>query len=56
MGFFVGLGREEIHSSGSGTGRVFSWDWDGKRFILPGVEWERFENSLPRHPLVYGLK
>ncbi len=41
------------HSSGSGTGRdfpsVFSWDWDGKRLIFVGRE--RFENSLPCHPL-----
>ncbi len=43
------------HSSGSGTGRdfplVFSWDWDGKRLIFVGVGRERFENSLPCHPL-----
>ncbi len=37
------------------TGRdfppVFSWDWVGKRFIFVGVGRERFENSLPCHPL-----
>ncbi len=31
---------------------VFSWDWDGKRLIFVGVGRERFENSLPCHPLV----
>ncbi len=31
---------------------VFSWDWDGKRFIFVGVGQERFENSLPCHVLV----
>ncbi len=30
---------------------VFSWDWDGKRLIFVGVGRERFENSLPCHPL-----
>ncbi len=51
----TGVGGNGSHSSGSGTGRdfppVFSWDWDGKRFIFVGVGWERFENSLPCHPL-----
>ncbi len=31
---------------------VFSWDWDGKRLIFVGVRRERFENSLPCHPLL----
>ncbi len=39
------------------TGRdippVFSWDWDGKRYIFVGVGRERFENSLPCHPLTH---
>ncbi len=51
-----GVGGNGSHSSGSGTGRdfppVFSWDWDGKRYIFVGVRRERFENSLPCHPLV----
>ncbi len=35
---FVGVGREEIHFCGSGTGRdSFLWEWDGKRFIFVGV-------------------
>ncbi len=38
------------HSSGRGTGRdfppVFSWDWDGKRFIFVGVRRERFEKNF----------
>ncbi len=50
------MGRNGSHSSGSGTGRdfppVFSWDWDGKRFIFVGVGRERFENLLPCYPLV----
>ncbi len=50
------MGGNGSHSSGSGTGRdfppVFSWDWDGKRLIFVGVGRERFENSLPCHPLV----
>ncbi len=49
----TGVGGNGSHSSGSGTGRdfppVFSWDWDGKRLIFVGRE--RFENSLPCHPL-----
>ncbi len=49
------MGGNGSHSSGSGTGRdfppVFSWDWDGKRLIFVGVGRERFENSLPCHPL-----
>ncbi len=40
-----------------GVGRdfppVFSWDWDGKTLKFVGVGRERFENSLPCHPLVY---
>ncbi len=48
------------HSSGSGTGRdfppVFSWDWDGKRLFFVGVGRERFENSLPCHPLIVTQK
>ncbi len=52
------MGGNGSHSSGSGTGRdfppVFSWDWDGKRFIFVGVGRERFENSLPCHPLLPG--
>ncbi len=51
------MGGNGSHSSGSGTGRdfppVFSWDWDGKRFIFVGVGRERFENSLPCHLLVH---
>ncbi len=36
---------------GIGSGRdYFSWDWDGKRLIFVGRE--RFENSLPCHPLL----
>ncbi len=50
------MGGNGSHSSGSGTGQdfppVFSWDWDGKRLIFVGVGRERFENSLPCHPLV----
>ncbi len=50
------MGGNGSHSSGSGTGRdfppVFSWDWDGKRYIFVGMGWERFENSLPCHPLL----
>ncbi len=50
------MGGNGSHSSGSGTGRdfppVFSWDWDGKRLIFVGVGRERFENSLPCHPLM----
>ncbi len=30
---------------------VFSWDWYGKRLIFVGVGRERFENSLPCHPV-----
>ncbi len=41
-----------------GTGRdfppVFSWDWDGMGLIFVGVGRERFENSLPCHPLMCG--
>ncbi len=38
---------------GIGTGRdKFSWDWDGKRLIFVGLGRERFENSLPCHPLL----
>ncbi len=52
----TGVGGNGSHSSGSGTGQdfppVFSWDWDGKRLIFVGVGRERFENSLPCHPLV----
>ncbi len=52
----MGVGGNGSHSSGSGTGRdfppVFSWDWDGKRYIFVGVGRERFENSLLCHPLV----
>ncbi len=33
--------------------QFFSWDWDGKRFIFVGVGRERFENSLPCHPLIH---
>ncbi len=51
----TGVGGNESHFSGSGTGRdfppVFSWDWVGKRLIFVGVGRERFENSLPCHPL-----
>ncbi len=50
------MGGNGSHSSGSGTGwdfpPVFLWDWDGKRLIFVGVGRERFENSLPCHPLV----
>ncbi len=31
--------------------QFFSWDWDGKRLIFVGVGRERFENSLPCHPV-----
>ncbi len=51
------MGGNGSHSSGSGTGRdfppVFSWDWDGKRLFFVGVGRERFENSLPCHPLLW---
>ncbi len=50
------MGGNGSHSSGSGRDRdfppVFSWDWVGKRLIFVGVGRERFENSLPCHPLV----
>ncbi len=52
----TGAGGNGSHSSGSGTRQdfppVFSWDWDGKRLFFVGVGRERFENSLPCHPLV----
>ncbi len=52
----MGVGGNESHSSGSETGwdfpPVFSWDWDGKRLIFVGVGREKFENSLPCHPLL----
>ncbi len=51
----TGVGGNGSHSSGSGRDRdfppVFSWDWVGKRLIFVGVGRERFENSLPCHPL-----
>ncbi len=50
-----GSGREWESFFREWTGRdfppVYSWDWDGKRFIFVGVGRERFENSLPCHPL-----
>ncbi len=50
--FPVALGRDEICFRGSGTGRdLFSWHWDGTRFVFVGLGWERFENPLPCHPL-----
>ncbi len=52
----MGVGGNGSHSSGSGRDRdfppVFSWDWVGKRYIFVGVGRERFENSLPCHPLI----
>ncbi len=53
---FVGVGREWESFFREWTGRdfppVFSWDWDGMRLIFVGVGRERFENSLPCHPLM----
>ncbi len=52
----MGVGGNGSHSSLSGRDRdfppVFSWDWVGKRYIFVGVGRERFENSLPCHPLI----
>ncbi len=52
------MGGNGSHSSGSGTGRDFPQFFRGigtGRYYFVGVGRERFENSLPCHPLVYSI-
>ena len=61
--------EEGKKGEGDGSGIQFTWsgkgqefffsilarDWDGTRFSSVGVGWDRSENPLSCHPLVYIL-